>query len=271
MSKQNVGKSRSEARTAPGNGRTQARANAANSARKGSNSGSPTIPIPPQRAARTAGAQTRPVAGKQAQAARSKRGFRLRPLDVALLIAGVLVVGFIVFSAFQVPPEAIDPSASVPPENAQHVPVGQLAPDFSLHDIDGVNYTLSNLKGKVVVLEFMATWCPHCQNDAPIFNHLNETYKDKGVQVLSINATTKDHDKNGPATVNDLKWFRDNYAVKHPMLFDKTLKSANDYGVRGFPTIYVVDKEGKIAFTPPEDSIPGYDELAAKVDELLKQ
>jgi len=199
---------------------------------------------------------------------KKKSGFRLRPLDIALLIAGALVVGFIVMSALQAPPQQIDSNAQVD-ANATHLAAGAAAPNFSLPAVDGKSYSLADQKGKVTVLEYMATWCPHCQDDAPMMNQLDAAYKDKGVQVFGINATPYGHDHTSPAKMDDLKWFKDNYGVTFPLLFDQSLQSAKDYGVLSYPTIYIIDQQGNVSMPPSETSIPTYDELAAAIDKIL--
>lgn len=275
MSKQNIGKGNPSAR--PSN-------------QAGKSGGS----VPPSSPPKTNGAQARPNANTrpgstaantaarrpsatttgarntQAKTAvKRKSGFRLRPLDIALLVVGVLVIGFIVMSALQAPVQRVDANAQVP-TTATHVPVGNVAPDFDLPSVEGKNYKLSDQKGKVVVLEFMATWCPHCQDDAPMMNQLDAAYKSKGVQIFGINATPRGHNNVDSATMDDLKWFRDTYAVTFPLLFDKQLKSANDYGVLGYPSVYILDKENKVIFQPPTDALPTYDQLAAALDKALK-
>ncbi len=134
----------------------------------------------------------RTATGRAAVPAKRKTGFRLRPLDIALVLVGVLVVAFIVLSALHAPVQAIDPNAQLT-GNGTPVPMGSAAPDFTLPALDGKTYSLSSFKGKPVVLEFMATWCPHCRDEAPIINQLNAAYSAKGVQILDINATPYDH------------------------------------------------------------------------------
>ncbi len=240
--------------------------------------GTPSRPGSGSAQAATRQAAARPMrtaAGRAAQVpAKRKTGFRLRPLDIALVLAGVIVIAFIVFSALQAPVQSIDPNAQIT-ANGTPVAMGSAGPDFSLPGIDGQTYTLSSFKGKPVVLEFMATWCPHCQADAPMMNQLDAAYKSKGVQIFGINATpfSHNHEQSGhetdPVSTNDLKWFHDTYSVTFPMLFDKALKSANDYQVVSYPTIYIVDQNGKITFQPPATSIPDYNTLSGALDKLL--
>jgi peroxiredoxin len=164
--------------------------------------------------------------------------------------------------------QQVDSNAGVS-SDATPVPVGSPAPDFTLPGIDGKTYTLSEQKGKVVVLEFIATWCPHCQNDAPMMNQLDAAYKGKGVQIFGINATPRGHDNKSSAKTSDLRWFHDTFGVTFPLLFDQQLKSAQDYGVIFYPAIYIVDQQGKVSFQPPDDRIPNYDLLAGEIEKLL--
>lgn len=215
------------------------------------------------------GAAARPIGSKGVQT-KAKKGFRVRPLDAALVLAGVLIVGFIVFSAFQAPPVQVNAGVGVP-ATATHVPVGNSAPDFAVQDVDGKSYNLSSFSGKVLVIEYMATWCPHCQEETPVYNQIYNTYVAAGkpVAMVGINATPYGYDHTSPATTNDLKYFKEHYGSVYPLLFDKALQSANDYGVISYPSVYIIDQQGKVAFQPPSDALPTYDQLAAKVDELL--
>ena len=278
MSKQEVSK-RAETRKAAGssttgndranksaNGKSQAQMSASRTTGTGARntSNKPAVNAPGNKKASNAPARPRAMQTK------SKKGFRLRPLDMALMLAAVLVVGFIVLSATQVRPTGLNSGASGS-SSGVHVPVGQPAPDFTVQDVAGKDYTLSAFKGNPVVLEFMATWCPHCQDDAPMFTKLHDTYASKGVQVWGVNATPYGHDHTSAVNIDDLKWFQETYKTTNPLLFDKALKSTTDYGVTNYPSVYIVDKAGNIAYLPPTDAPATYDQLAAKLDELLKQ
>ena len=249
----------------PANGKPQAQMAARGNTGPGAKKMPGNVIPPPPAGKKTGNAQVRP----RAMQSKSKKGFRLRPLDVALVLAGVLVVAFIIFSAVQVRPVGLNAGVTGGSSGA-HVPVGQPAPDFTVQDAAGKEYTLSAYKGNPVVLEFMATWCPHCQDDAPVFTKLHDTYASKGVQVWGVNATPVGHDHTSPVTTDDLKWFQDTYKTTYPLLFDKALKSTTDYGVNTYPSVYIVDKDGNIAFQPPSDALPTYDQMAAKLDDLLK-
>jgi peroxiredoxin len=166
--------------------------------------------------------------------------------------------------------------------------VGQSAPDFSLPAADGKTYSLSQFRGQVVVLEFFAPWCPHCQADAPMFNELYDAYKDRGVQFLAVSATPYGRNysqtNRDPITMDDVKWFQDTYGVKFPMLFDKDVRAADQYGIAFYPTVYIVDRNGNVASIPTGDYTVGpdgkpqskreaaitKDELAAEIDRVVQ-
>lgn len=141
--------------------------------------------------------------------------------------------------------------------NITPVPTGQLAPDFTLPGTDEKTYTLSDYRGKSpVVLEFMAPWCPHCQNDAKFLNEVYEAFKGKNLQMFAVSAHPYGRDwqqnegnpaRSSPITMADLTWFRDTFGVQYPLLLDKAVKAADLYGIEYFPTIYVLDKDGKIS------------------------
>ena len=138
--------------------------------------------------------------------------------------------------------------------------------------MDGKTYTLSQFKGKTVVLEFFATWCPHCQNDAPMMNKLNADYKDKGVVLLGVNGSQFGHkyetDKDtSPVTLDDIKWFRDSFTVTFPLLFDPNVTAGLNYGIKGYPTVFMVDKNGVLAGQPPYPF--AYTDLTAALDKVL--
>jgi peroxiredoxin len=227
--------------------------------------------------------QTRQAAARQKQVG----GFKIRPLDMILLGVGVIVVGFVVWSIMSGSNQQTAATAGQsggPDASSTPLPVGIAAPDFTLPGADGKTYSMSDYKGKVVLLEFFAPWCPHCQDDAPMFNKLAERYKDNpNVQLVAISASPKGKDNKSPISMDDITWFRDTYSVQFPMLLDKELSTAGSYSIMFYPTVYVVDREGKIASQPAgyfkwvngnpvsEREIPLTEEnLAAEIDKLLK-
>jgi thiol-disulfide isomerase/thioredoxin len=111
------------------------------------------------------------------------------------------------------------------------------APNFTLQDIDGQNISLSGLKGKVVVLDFWAMWCPPCRASIPGIEKLHKTYAGKGLVILGISLDSGDWDS--------VKAFRTEYGITYPIL-KGTEDVAQRYLVRTIPMFVIVDKDGNI-------------------------
>lgn len=110
------------------------------------------------------------------------------------------------------------------------------APSFVLKDVDGNEVSLEKLKGKVVFIDFWATWCGPCREEMPFIEKLTEEFKSKGLVTLTVTA-----EKVG--TVNSFL-VKNNYKIKS--LIDEGKVVSAQYQVKGLPTAFIVDKEGKI-------------------------
>jgi TonB family protein len=123
--------------------------------------------------------------------------------------------------------------------DAREALVGRPAPDFKLRDLDGEDVQLASLRGKVVLLDFWATWCGPCRMTMPKLNHLFQQFQKKEVVILGIN---EDED---PQTVR--RFIRDN-GYEYPILLtargDPVIES---YLARSLPTMVIIDKNGVIA------------------------
>ncbi|WP_461829113.1 TlpA disulfide reductase family protein [Aquifex sp.] len=114
--------------------------------------------------------------------------------------------------------------------------VGKPAPDFTLKTLDGREISLKDFKGKVVLINFWATWCPPCREELPLFERLYKKYKDKGFVILAVNTD--------PENLQDfLKDYGEN--LSFPILIGND-DILNKYPVRGLPTSILIDREGKI-------------------------
>ncbi len=121
------------------------------------------------------------------------------------------------------------------------VAIGKVAPDISLPSPSGEVLTLSSLKGKVVLLDFWASWCGPCRRANPEVVAAYNKYKDKGFEVFSV-SLDKDKAKWEAAIAQDgLKW---KYHVSDLKFWDSA--PAQVYGVQGIPQQYILDREGKI-------------------------
>ncbi len=116
------------------------------------------------------------------------------------------------------------------------------APEFSLPDISGTLRNSHEWDGKVVVLNFWATWCPPCNRETPMFVELQEKYSATGLQFVGVAIDTADK-------VQD---FMDTYGINYPMLIgdDNAISIAKDYGDRygALPYTVIIDRHRRIQF-----------------------
>ncbi|MFH1227903.1 MAG: redoxin domain-containing protein [Planctomycetota bacterium] len=135
--------------------------------------------------------------------------------------------------------------------------VGQPAPEFSLSSLEGAKISLKDYRGKIILLDFWATWCPPCCKDLPHIQKLNNEFKNKGLVILGINNEEAD-------TV--AKFIKDNKYDFTTLRDDGSARRT--YRVMVIPTLVIIDKEGKIS-----EYLVGYREesvLRAKIEALLK-
>jgi peroxiredoxin len=131
--------------------------------------------------------------------------------------------------------------------------IGAPAPELEAETVDGSKISLQDFRGKVVVLNFWATWCAPCREEMPALEARYEKYKDRGLVVLAI-------DFDEPA--EDVRAFRDSLALTFPVLLDPGASIQQLYRVRGYPTSYFVDRDGTIQVQHVgimyEDQLDGY-------------
>lgn len=118
---------------------------------------------------------------------------------------------------------------------------GQEAPNFTLTDMEGNEVSLSALRGKVVFLDFWATWCPPCRNSLPHTQALSQHEKTKSgdLVVLAVNAREQ---------LDTVKKFMEDNKYSFRVLMDKEGAVLNAYKVQGIPTFVLIDREGKVAW-----------------------
>ncbi|UJA80500.1 thiol-disulfide oxidoreductase ResA [Bacillus cereus] len=115
--------------------------------------------------------------------------------------------------------------------------IGKEAPNFVVTDLEGKKIELKDLKGKGVFLNFWGTWCKPCEKEMPYMNELYPEYKEKGVEIIALDA-----DETEIAVKNFVK----QYDLKFPVAIDKGGEIIKTYGVVPLPTSFLIDKDGKV-------------------------
>ena len=129
-------------------------------------------------------------------------------------------------------------SSRSPGEWVNSVAVGDVAPDFQLEDTKGNKISLSDLRGKVVMLNLWATWCPPCIEEMPSMERLHEVMAGDDFVMLAINA-----EQNGRTVVPE---FLQKTPYTFPILYDDKGVVQKLYGVYKFPESFIVGKDGKV-------------------------
>jgi peroxiredoxin len=154
----------------------------------------------------------------------------LKATAVVLLVGAYLVLQWIA-SLPKVPGIAPEPA-----QDREPFPV-----DFTLPDLQGNAVSLSNLRGKVVLLNFWATWCYPCRIEMPSMQALYQDYRDQGFTILAISSDVKGEDVVAP--------FVAEYGLTFPVLLDPGNVVGTRLRVPGIPMSYLLDKHGRIAGT----------------------
>lgn len=135
---------------------------------------------------------------------------------------------------------------TAPPQNEQK---NMAAPSFALTDQNGKQHTLADYRGKVIFLNFWATWCGPCQREMPDIQKLYEQYgKNAGdVVVLGVaNPKTKDAPRNqDQEEAGIVRYLADN-GYTYPVLMDRTGELFSAYGIASFPTTFMIDRDGNV-------------------------
>jgi peroxiredoxin len=167
-----------------------------------------------------------------------ERSFLEKNIHYIVIVGVALIVGAVYLNKPKDSNSA--PSQQVPSENAaMETPAdGKLAPDFALKSTDGKTIKLSDYRGKVVVLDFWATWCPPCKAEIPDFIRLYSQYQKDGFQMLGISL-----DQGG---LGDVVPFMKNYGINYPIMLGDNQVVSEYGGIRGIPTTFVIDKKGYV-------------------------
>ena len=114
------------------------------------------------------------------------------------------------------------------------------APEFTLNRLEGPAVSLGELKGRVVILEFWATWCAPCRSSLPSLEAIAKRYRDRHVQVLLVNVA----EPPGPVRA----WLEDRYEAA-VVLLDRGGEVSDRYGVSSIPHLVVIDQQGRMVWS----------------------
>ena len=182
-----------------------------------------------------------------------KKNFIRKKLSNAIMLMAMVLTPFV--ASAQTAPSAPVASADLDAKYATALlKPGTVAPDLSLSTIDGKTFALSSLRGKYVVLDFWASWCPDCRKDSPNIIAMYEKFHPKGVEFVGVSFDTK-HE----AWANGVKKLAIPYLQVSDMKSMRESAVASAYNIKWIPTVYVIDPQGKVALsTVMSDKVDAY-------------
>jgi peroxiredoxin len=151
------------------------------------------------------------------------------------VIAGIFLLGLVLAAIFA--EEDFAPSSNSPDA---HFRAGDPAPDIEVMTLTGEPKKLSDFRGKVVLLNFWATWCVPCVTEMPSLERLYQLYRSKGLEVVALNFDM-------PRDFAAVKKFVAEQGLTMHVLQDPKMLALNSYRVSGFPETFFIDRNGKIA------------------------
>ena len=159
--------------------------------------------------------------------------------DKLKLIVILLVLGLLIACAYIAYQLLADGNAPDSLAN-QDSPADYTAPDFKVVSLGGQEVSLSDFRGKPVVINFWASWCPPCKQELPDFDNAYNEYKDK-IEFMMVNMTDGMQE-----TEKSAKDYLAGQEYSFPVYFDVYLECAYGYAVRGLPTTFFIDAQGNI-------------------------
>ncbi|MCK4224276.1 MAG: TlpA family protein disulfide reductase [candidate division Zixibacteria bacterium] len=140
---------------------------------------------------------------------------------------------------------------------------GFLAPNFTLPDLGGTQISLGDFKGKVVLLNFWATWCAPCKMEIPSLERLYQLRKDKGFEILAVSVDR--------TSLSKVASFVADYQMSFPVLADQRGEVGRRYWAKAIPTSFLLDKKGVIRWKVVGTREWGDAFVLSKIDQLLSE
>ncbi|RME49281.1 MAG: TlpA family protein disulfide reductase [Chloroflexi bacterium] len=156
---------------------------------------------------------------------------------------------------------AAPPAEAVP--NVASPRPGFLAPDFTLETLDGGRITLSQLRGKVVMVNLWASWCPPCRKEMPAIEKVYRQNRERGLEVLAVNTTYQD-------SLKGVTQFVQEYDLSFPILLDRDGSVGRRYLLRALPTTFFIDRQGYIRSVVPGGPM-SESLIQSKIEDLLME
>jgi peroxiredoxin len=151
----------------------------------------------------------------------------------SLVVIGAVIVGGLWLWASAVPADATTGGLIPSPRE------GFLAPDFTLESLSGDKVTLSDMRGKAIVLNLWASWCPPCRAEMPAIQRVYQENHERGLEVLAVNMTAQD-------SLAAVETFVHEFNLTFPILLDTGGDVGITYLMRAFPTTFFIDRDGVI-------------------------
>jgi len=155
------------------------------------------------------------------------------PIRWGAIVVGVVVLGVIWIGISQVPASATT-SGSIPSPRE-----GFAAPDFTLETLEGETISLSDLRGKAVVVNLWASWCPPCRAEMPALQAAYEADNARGLEILAVNMTYQDREQDAQRFVQD-------FGLTFTIPLDRDGTVARQYQLRALPSTFFVGPDGVI-------------------------
>ncbi len=167
-------------------------------------------------------------------------------------LAVVVLIGLMIWGVYDVggnkskSPDATSNSTEVSTNSDQEQPLtvglekGNLAPDFELQSVNGKTMKLSSFRGKKVIVNFWASWCPPCRLEMPEMEKYYTKNRNTGIEILAVNLTTAEK------SLASVTSFMEAYGITFPVLLDKNGDAARLYNVSSIPASFILDTRGVI-------------------------
>lgn len=154
-----------------------------------------------------------------------------------MLLALVLIIVIAAIYILQLKPQTTTDTGLTETEDEIVFEIGKPAPDFTLLDFEGNEHSLKDYKGKYVIVNLWASWCPFCIDEMPVFQKAYDKYKDQGLEIIAINRGENQE---------IAQTYAKNLNLTYPLLLNPTDDIAKAYQLRAMPTTYFLDKQGNL-------------------------